>query len=90
MAQKLDAKACFENALKAIKQLEAKGQEFQDIAKLAREMLEACREPIPQQLEYFCKCGFHTPIETGMMNHLSTYRTIYHGFLRAEKKVIET
>lgn len=90
MAQKLDAKACFENAMRTFAEIATELSIIQDKFNLGVEMLKACREPIPQQFEYFCKCGFHTPIETGMMGHLTTYRTIYHGFLRAEKKGVES
>jgi hypothetical protein len=36
-----------------------------------------------EKLEYVCKCGYNTPIPTGMMIHLTFYRGKKHGFEKA-------
>jgi len=39
------------------------------------------------ELDYYCKCGYHTPVPSGMMIHLSypENKNSEHGFVKAIK-----
>lgn len=38
---------------------------------------------MPKLLWYQCPCGYETPISTGMMIHLSTYKGKIHRYKQA-------
>lgn len=49
-------------------------------------MMSKSNQDKKTQLWFYCKCGFMTPIETGMMCHLSFYKGKIHRYFEALNK----